>query len=106
MGVNVSHITNHENYFDKDDVSENNIFNHILKFKKYYNQKKIEMLYIHLDKDYEIDDIIKEFRNYYEQKKVDDIIMEFKDYYKQKKVKLDDIFNLLVDFREYCNQKN
>ena len=30
---------------------------------------KIEMLYIHLDKDYEIDNIIKEFRNYYEQKK-------------------------------------
>ena len=62
--------------------------------------------YIHLDKDYEIDDIIKEFRNYYEQKKVVDIIMEFKDYYKQKKVKLDDTFNLLVDFREYYNQKN
>ena len=31
--------------------------------------------------------------------------MEFKDYYKQKKVKLDDIFNLLIDFREYYNQK-
>ena len=63
------------------------------------------MLYIHLDKDYEIDDTIKKFRNYYEKKKVDDIIMEFKDYYKQKKVKLDDIFNLLIDFREYYNQK-
>ena len=56
------------------------------------------MLYIHLGKDYEIDDIIKKFRNYYEQKKVDDIIMEFKDYYKQKKVKLDNIFNLLYRF--------
>ena len=33
------------------------------------------MLYIHLDKDYEIDDIITELRNYYEQKKVNDIIM-------------------------------
>ena len=106
MGVNVAHTTNYENYFDKDVVSKNNNFNLILEFKKYYNQKKIEMLYIHLDKDYETDDIIKEFRNYYEQKKVDDIIMEFKDYYKQKKVKLDDIFNLLVDFREYYNQKN
>ena len=105
MGVNVSRITNYENYFDKD-VSENNIFYLILEFKKHSNQKKIEMLYIHLDKDYEIDDIIKKFRNYYEQKKVDDIIMEFKNYYKQKKVKLDDISNLLVDFREYYNQKN
>ena len=47
------------------------------------------MLYIHIDKEYEIDDIIKEFRNYYE----------------QKKVKLDNIFNLLIDFREYFNQK-
>ena len=48
------------------------------------------MLYIHIDKDYEIDDIIKEFN----------------DYYKQTKAKLDDNFNLLVDFREYYNQKN
>ena len=47
------------------------------------------MLYIHIDKECEIDDIIKEFRDYYEQKKVYDIIMEFKDYYKQKKVELD-----------------
>ena len=30
MGENVSHITNYENYFDKDVVSENNIFNLIL----------------------------------------------------------------------------
>ena len=63
------------------------------------------MLYIHIDKDYEIEDIIREFRNHCEQKKVDDIIIEFKDYYKQNKVKLDDIFNLLIDFREYYNQK-
>ena len=69
MGVNVAHKTNYENYFDKDVVSKNNIFNLILEFKKYYNQRKIEMLYIHLDKDYEIDDIIREFRKYYEEKK-------------------------------------
>ena len=105
MGVNVSNITNYENYFDKDVVSKIDIFNIILEFQKYYNKKKIQMLYIHIDKEYEIDDIIKEFRNYYVQKKVYDIIMEFKDYYKQKKVKLDDIFNLLIDFREYYNQK-
>ena len=69
-------------------------------------QKKIEMLYIHLDKDYEIDDIIRKFRKYYEEKNVNDIIKEFKDYYKQKKAKLDNIFKLLTDFREYYNQKN
>ena len=45
MGVNVAYITNYENYFDKDVVSKNNIFNLILEFKKYYNQKKIEVLY-------------------------------------------------------------
>ena len=39
-------------------------------------------------------------------KKVNDIIKEFKDYYKQKKVKLDNIFKLIIDFREYYNQKN
>ena len=64
------------------------------------------MLYIHTDKEYEIDDIIREFRKYYEEKKVNDIIKEFNDYYKQKKVKLHNIFKLLIDFREYYNQKN
>ena len=77
----------------------------ILEFQKYYNEKKIQMLYIDIDKEYEIDDIIKEFRKYYEEKNVNDIIKEFKDYYKQKKVKFDNIFKLLIDFRECCNQK-
>ena len=63
------------------------------------------MLYIHIDKEYEIEDLIREFRKYYEEKKVNDIIKEFKDYYKQKKVKLDNIFKLLIDFREYYSQK-
>ena len=104
IDVNLSNITNYENYFDKDVVSKIYIFNIILEFQKYYNKKKIEMYYIHLDKEYEIDDIIREFRKYYEEKKVNDIIKEFKDYYKQKKIK--DIFKLLIDFREYYNQKN
>ena len=69
IDANVSNITNYENYFNTNVVSKIDIYNLILEFKDYYNQKKIEMLYIHLDKDYEIDDIIKEFRNYYEQKK-------------------------------------
>ena len=51
------------------------------------------MLYIHIDKEYEIDDIIKEFRKYDEEKNVNDIIKEFKEYYKQKKAKLDNIVN-------------
>ena len=61
-------------------------------------------MYIDIDKDYEIDDIIREFRKYYEVKKVNDIIKEFRHYYKQKQVKLDNIFKL-IDFREYYNQK-
>ena len=32
---------------------------------------------------------------------MDDIIKEFNDYSKDKKVKLDNIFNLLVDFNKY-----
>ena len=64
------------------------------------------MLYIHIYKKYKINDIIREFRKYCEEKKVNDIIKEFNDYYKQKKVKLDNIFKLLIDFREYYNQKN
>ena len=68
IDVNVSNITNYENYFDKDVVSKKDIYNIILEFQKYYNEKKIQMLYIHIDKEYEIDDIIKEFRKYYEEK--------------------------------------
>ena len=84
MGVNISHITNYGKYFDKDVVSKKDIYNIIREFQTYYNEKKIEMLYIHINKEYEIDDIIKEFRKYYEEKNVNDIIKEFKDYYKQK----------------------
>ena len=105
INVNVSNITNYENYFDKDVVSKKNIYIIILEFQKYYNEKKIQMLYIHIDKEYEIDDIIQEFQKYYEEKNVNDITKEFKDYYKQKKVKLDNIFKLLIDFREYYNLK-
>ena len=67
--------------------------------------KKIEMLYNHIDKEYDIYDIIKEFRKYYEEKNVNDIIKECKDYHKHKKVKFNNIFKLLIDFREYYKQK-
>ena len=65
IDANVSNIANYENYFDKDAVSKIDIFNITLEFQKYYNKKKIQILYIHIDKDYEIDDIIREFRKYY-----------------------------------------
>ena len=64
------------------------------------------MLYIYLDKEYDIDDAIKEFRKYYEEIKVNEFIKEFNDDSKNKKVKLDNILNLLIDFNEfYKNQK-
>ena len=105
VDVDVTNITNYENYFDKDVVTKKDIYNIILGFQKYYNDKKIEMLYTHIDKKYEIDDIIKEFRKYYEEIKVNDIIEEFKDYYQPNKVKFDNISKLLMDFRGYYRQQ-
>ena len=61
IDVDVSNITNYENYFDKDVVTKKDIYNIILEFQKYYNDKKIEMLYIHMDKEHDIYDIIREF---------------------------------------------
>ena len=90
--MNVSNITNYENYFDKD-VSKIDIFNVILEFQKYYNEKK--MLYIHIDKEYDIYDIIKEFRKYYEEKNKNDIIKEFKDYLNTRKLNLIIYLNFL-----------
>ena len=106
IDVNVSNITNYKNYFDKDVVSKKDIYNVIREFQKYYNEKKIEMLYIHLDKEYDIYDIIKEFRKYYEEIKVNEFIKEFNDNSKDRKIKLDNILNLLIDFNEfYKHQK-
>ena len=105
IDVNITNITNYKNYFDKDVVSKNDIFNIIKEFQKYYNNKKIEMLYIHLDKEHDTYDIIREFRNYYEEKSVDNMIKKFNDYSKDKKVKLDNIFNLLTNFNEYYKQQ-
>ena len=106
MNINITHITNYNNYFDKDNVSKKDIYNVIKDFQKYYNEKKIEMLYINLDKEYDIDDAIKEFRKYYENIKVNEFIKEFNDNSKNKKIKLDNISNLLIDFNEfYKHQK-
>ena len=106
MGINITHIINYKNYFDKDVVSKKDIYDVIKNFQKYYNDKKIEMLYIHLDNEYDIDDTIKEFRKYYEEIKVNEFIKEFNANSKNKKIKLDNISNLLIDFNEfYKNQK-
>ena len=101
IDVDVSNIIN---YFDKDAVSQVDIFNVIREFQKYYNDKKIEILYIHLYKEHDTYDVIKEFRNYYEENTVANII---NDYSKNKKsLKLDNISNLLVDFNRYFNEQN
>ena len=42
IDVNVSDITNYENYFDKDVVKKIDIYNIILEFQKYYNEKKFK----------------------------------------------------------------
>ena len=42
IDVNVSNITNYENYSDKDVVSKKDIYNIILEFQKYYNEKKFK----------------------------------------------------------------
>ena len=104
IDTDITNITNYKKYFDKDDVTIKDIFNVIRKFQKYYNDKKIEMLYIHLDKEHDSYDIIKEFRNYYEEKTVDNIIKEFNDS-KDKNIKSDDIFNHIKNFNKYLNQQ-
>ena len=102
MGINITHIINYKNYFDKDVVSKKNIYNVIREFKKYYNDKKIEMLYIYLDKEYDNYDVIKSFRDYYEQENVDNFI---KEYSKDKKIKSNDISNNIRNFNKFFNEQ-
>ena len=102
LDINITHITNYKNYFDKDVVSKKNIYNVIKDFQKYYNDKKIEMLYIHLDKEYDNYDVIKSFRDYYEQESVDNFI---KEYSKDKKIKSNDISKNIKNFNKYFNEQ-
>ena len=102
MNINITHITNYKNYFNKDAVSKKDIYNIIKDFQKYYNNKKIEMLYIHLDKEYDNYDVIKSFRDYYEQENVDNFI---KEYSKNKKIKSNDISNNIKNFNKYFNEQ-
>ena len=102
MNINITHITNYKNYFDKDNVSKKDIYNVIKDFQKYYNEKKIEMLYNHLYKEYDNYDVIKSFRDYYEQENVDNFI---KEYSKDKKIKSNDISNSIKNFNKYFNEQ-
>ena len=102
MNINITHITNYKNYFNKDAVSKKDIYNVIKDFQKYYNNKKIEMLYIHLDKEYDNYDVIKSFRDYYEQENVDNFI---KEYSKDNKIKSNDISNNIKNFNKYFNEQ-
>ena len=102
MSINVTHITNYNNYFDKDNVLKKDIYNVIKDFQKYYNEKKIEMLYFNLDNEYDNYDVIKSFRDYYEQENVDNFI---KEYSKDKKIKSNDISNNIKNFNKYFNEQ-
>ena len=57
-------------------------------------------------RDYDIYDVIKEYRNYYEEQKVNNIIENFKNHHNAENIKFENIFNLITDFKEYFkNQK-
>ena len=48
--VNVEHIENYKKYFKKPLINNNTIYNTIVDFNNYYNNKKIGMLNIHYNK--------------------------------------------------------
>ena len=45
--IDVSSISNYEKYFDRNTVKVKDIYNIILKFNRYYSERKIEMIYIY-----------------------------------------------------------
>ena len=54
--IDVTNITNHQNYFDTNSVKVKDIYRFILQFIGYYNDRKIEMINIYST----IQDIAKE----------------------------------------------
>ena len=55
--VNVEHIENCEKYFKSSEINTN-VYNKIVEFNNYYNNRKIEMLNTHYNRnDYNIDNI-------------------------------------------------
>ena len=55
--INVEHIENYEKYFKNSIININDVYNKIVEFNDYYNNKKIEMLNTHNRNDYKIDNI-------------------------------------------------
>ena len=68
--IDVSHITNYENYFNNNKSTVKEIYKIILKFIGYYNDKKIEMVNIYNiiqvisnELNIKFDNVLKSFKN-------------------------------------------
>ena len=56
--INIDHIENYEKYFKNSMININDVYNKIVEFNDYYNNKKIEILNAHYNRnDYNIDNI-------------------------------------------------
>ena len=53
--VDITHITNYGKYFENNKVLYQDILDVIKEFKDYYDTKKIQMLKLHLNKDLKVD---------------------------------------------------
>ena len=68
--IDVTNITNYQNYFDTNSVKIKDIYKVILQFIWYYNDKKIEMMNIYntikdiaKELNIEFDNVLKLFKN-------------------------------------------
>ena len=52
--VDITYITNYQKYFKNNKVLYQDILNVIKEFKKYYDTRKIEMLKLHLNKNFKV----------------------------------------------------
>ena len=52
--LDITHITNYDKYFKNSEVLYQDILNIIKEFKDYYDTRKIEMLKIHLKKFFKV----------------------------------------------------
>ena len=56
--VSVEHIENYEKYFESSIINTNDVYNKIVEFNNYYNNKKIDILNTHYSRnDYNMDNI-------------------------------------------------
>ena len=96
--VNVEHIENYEKYFKSSIINTNDVYNKIVEFNNYYNNKKIEMLNTHYNRnDYNIDNI-NEFNvlDYNKQKLCDKINFDNK-YSRKIYLELCDLISYQID---------